>query len=198
LDHLISDYGYWVSAYGYWAVLVGTLAEGETIVVLAGYAAHQGYLGLPGVILAAFAGSFFCDQAIFHIGRRYGTALLDRRPGWRQPAERAFGLLRRHQNVFIIGFRFLYGLRTASPFAIGMSGISPWRFLFLNALAALIWAGAIGTAGYLFGHAVQAVLGHVAHLEGYAFAAIAAGGFAVWIAMIIRQRLRRRAPRGEI
>src|SRR5688572_33421924 len=33
--------------YGYLAVLVGTVLEGETILILGGFAAHQGYLHLP-------------------------------------------------------------------------------------------------------------------------------------------------------
>ena len=46
-----------IQSYGYWAILAGTFLEGETILVLAGFAAHLGYLQLPWVILAAFAGS---------------------------------------------------------------------------------------------------------------------------------------------
>ena len=49
-----------IENYGYAAILIGTFLEGETILVLAGLAAHQGYLVLTWVILAAFAGiSFF-------------------------------------------------------------------------------------------------------------------------------------------
>jgi len=38
---------HWIAQYGYWAVLVGMFFEGETIVVLAGYAVHRGYLSAP-------------------------------------------------------------------------------------------------------------------------------------------------------
>ena len=40
LPQLLTDYGYW-------AVFVGSLLEGETILILAGFAAHRGYLSLP-------------------------------------------------------------------------------------------------------------------------------------------------------
>jgi membrane protein DedA with SNARE-associated domain len=33
-----------IDTYGYWAILVGTLLEGETILLLGGFAAYQGYL----------------------------------------------------------------------------------------------------------------------------------------------------------
>jgi membrane protein DedA with SNARE-associated domain len=45
-----------ISAYGYYAVEAGTFFEGETVLVLAGFAAHRGYLELPLVIACAFAG----------------------------------------------------------------------------------------------------------------------------------------------
>lgn len=187
-----------VSHYGYWAVFAGTLAEGETIVVLAGYAAHQGILSLPWVIAVAFAGTFLCDQTIFHIGRRFGPALLARHPRWRARADQAMQLLRRHQNVFIIGFRFLYGLRTASPFAIGMSGVSPRKFFVLNGIAALIWAVAIAGAGFVFGQAVDALLKEVARIERASFGLVLAALAAIWIALGLWRRVRKRQRTDQI
>ena len=54
-----------IENYGYLAILIGTLLEGGTILVLGGFTAHQGYLALPWVILAAFAGSLCGDQLFF-------------------------------------------------------------------------------------------------------------------------------------
>ena len=39
-----------IEHYGYFAVFLGCFLEGETVLVLAGFAAHMGYLSLPGVI----------------------------------------------------------------------------------------------------------------------------------------------------
>jgi membrane protein DedA with SNARE-associated domain len=50
-------------------VLVGAFFEGETIVVLGGFAAHRGDLVLPGVIAGAFAGSLAGDQFAYFLGR---------------------------------------------------------------------------------------------------------------------------------
>jgi len=54
-----------IENYGNAAILIGTFLEGETILVLAGLAAHQGYLLLSGVIFAAFLGSLCGDQLFF-------------------------------------------------------------------------------------------------------------------------------------
>jgi len=137
--------------YGYWALLIGTFLEGETILIVAGFLAHQGYLDLHWVILSAFLGSFASDQTAFFIGRRGGMPLLARKPSWRAKTQRVFDLLYRHQVLIILGFRFVYGIRNVTPFAIGASGLAPRRFCLLNFFAAAIWALSFGFIGYQLG-----------------------------------------------
>lgn len=154
-----------VEHYGYIAVFIGTFLEGETIVVLAGFLAHRGYLSLEWVIACAFTGTYAGDQLFFYIGKWRGTGILAKRPHWQLRSRRVFELLNRHQVLVILGFRFLYGLRTVTPFLIGMSGVHPFRYLVLNGLGALIWAVAVGILGYLLGHTVELFLAHVKRYE---------------------------------
>ena len=81
----------------------------------------------------------------------------------------------------ILAFRFLYGLRTVSPFVIGMSEVSAVKFLLLNAIGALTWAIVIGSGGYLFGSALEAVIGDIKHYEIIILGGIATTGILIWI-----------------
>lgn len=144
-----------ISTYGYGAVLILTFLEGEAILVLAGVAAHRGYLELHWVMAAAFVGTFLGDQLYFYIGCRFGPRLLERRQSWRRASERVSQMLQRHETLLILTFRFLYGLRTVASFAFGIAGISRSRFLVLNALGALLWSVAIAWGGYWFGSLFQ-------------------------------------------
>ncbi|MDH3965363.1 MAG: DedA family protein [Deltaproteobacteria bacterium] len=179
-----------VDTYGYVAVLLGTFLEGETILVLGGFAAHRGYLALPGVILAAFIGSLCGDQLFFFLGRRHSQAVLARRPAWKARADQANRLLERFRTPFILIFRFLYGLRTVSPFVIGMSSVPARQFIPLNAIGALVWAVVVGTGGYLFGSVLEVVIGEVKRYEVEALLAIAIIGILVWISHFYRRRKR--------
>jgi len=154
-----------VQHYGYAAIAVGTFFEGETILVLAGLAAHQGYLALAWVIVAAFLGSLCGDQLFFFLGRRHSAAVLSRRAGWKRKAEKVNRMMQRFETPVILSFRFFYGLRTLTPFVIGMSTVSFRKFLLLNAAGALIWAAAVGAGGYLFGHALEMIIGKIKHYE---------------------------------
>ena len=168
-----------IETYGYWAVLGGTLLEGESVLLLAGFAAHRGYLDLPTVVAVAIIGSFIGDQAWFFLGRHQGAKVLARHPQYAERAARAQALLARYHLPLILSVRFLYGLRTVLPFTIGMSTISTTRFQVLNFAGALLWSVTI-TGGYLFGHLVERMLGDLRHYEEILFAVLIAGGLAFW------------------
>lgn len=95
-----------IEHYGYAAVLVDTFFEGETILVLGGFAAHGGYLNLPWALLAAFAGTLFGDQLFSFPGRRYHGGLLCRHPNWVPRIARARQMIGRHRVLLILSFRF--------------------------------------------------------------------------------------------
>lgn len=171
---------HWISEYGYAAIAIGTFLEGDTILILGGFAAHRGYLELPWVLLCAFGGSLLGDQLYFYLGKAKGRSIILQRPGWRLQSEKVFPLLEKHQTLLITGFRFLYGLRTVTPFLLGASGIAPLRFLALNMVGAAIWAATIGILGYLFGHTLELIMGDIRHYELWIFSALAVAGLILW------------------
>lgn len=90
--------------------------------------------------------------------------------------------------LLILGFRFLYGIRTVTPFAIGMSKVSYFRFTVLNGLGAGLWAITIGLAGFYFGRSVEVVLGEIKHYEFEVLAFIVAVGVLIWGIFLYRRK----------
>lgn len=183
-----------LSTYGYLAILIITFLEGESIVILAGIAAYQGLMDPWLVLLCALVGSFCGDQFYYTIGRRYGTRLLDRYPTLRGKTDWAFKLVRKNETLFILSFRFIYGVRNVSPFVIAMSGVPRLRFMALNFIAALIWALAFTFGGYFFGQALEHFLGEhqMKVLIGLAVLALV-----IWLFTFIRRKRRERRIREE-
>jgi len=180
-----------IQQYGYLAILVGTFLEGETVLILAGFAAHRGYLELSWVIAAGFVGTLCGDQFFFILGRWRSRDFLARRPKWKTRITRAERMLARYKILLILLFRFLYGLRSVVPFVIGMSNIPPAQFVLLNAVGAAVWAVAVGTGGYLFGNALEVFFGNIRRHELKAFVVIAGIGILVWITHFYRHRKRK-------
>ena len=176
-----------IQQWGYVLVFLGALFEGETMLLLAGLVVHNGHLALPPIILLAAAGGFLGDLAFFLLGRRYVGRLLKRFPSLRSPAARADDLLSRYHAPFILANRFLYGLRIAGPVAVGMSAIPATRFALINLLGAVLWACVIVGVGYLFGQAVELLLGDVRRIEEGLLGGIILLGVLIWAVRLLRK-----------
>lgn len=178
-----------VVTYGYPALLTGALLEGETIVIIAGIMAHSGYLQLPWVIGVAFCGAFCADQFCFQVGKRGGKRFLEKRPQWEPRIDRVRRFLVGYQGAAVLGYRFIYGMRTITPVVIGASGFSTRRFVLLNLCSTLLWAAAVSSAGYFFGDVVEALLRDFQKYEFALMVVVAAAGGGIWF---YRYRLKKR------
>ncbi|HEX2993175.1 MAG TPA: DedA family protein [Anaerolineales bacterium] len=170
-----------ISQFGYPALVLGLLLEGETVLVLAAFMAHRGYLQLPWVILIGFAATFASDQFFFWLGRTKGNQFIETRPAWKQNVEKAKSLLGRNTNLLFLGFRFMYGLRTVLPFVFGISKFDPRRFILLNFIGAFLWALIFGMAGYLFGNLMEIILADVGKYEHWIVLGIVTVSAGVWL-----------------
>lgn len=184
-----------IGTYGYWAVALGCLLEGETVLLLAGFAAHRGYLQWPVVVAVAAAAGFAGDMAFFLLGRRFAPQILARWPQVAAQRQRLDGWLQRYDAWVVVSVRFLYGFRIAGPVLIGASGMAWTRFAAFNALGAVLWAVLLTGLGWFFGQAAQALLGKAQHYEGWLALGVivVALGYALWS----RGRARRGAGPGQ-
>ncbi len=186
LEQLIADYGYL-------AVLIITFIEGETIVILAGVAAHLGYLDVNLVALAAIAGSFAGDQLWFYIGRHWGPRIIARRLSWQEGAQKVYRHLHRHQYWLILTFRFYYGLRNVTPFVVGSAGIPRLRFFTLNLIGAIAWAFIFAYIGYAHGEASQYFIEDFERYGLYLLGGLVLIGIGIWLVSLVRRRRKARA-----
>ncbi|HEY3179373.1 MAG TPA: DedA family protein [Casimicrobiaceae bacterium] len=182
-----------IQAYGYPLTFIGSLFEGETILTLAGLAAHRGHLYWPALLVLAAAGGSIGDIIYFALGRRYGSELLARWPSFTPAIERVHRLVHRSPALAVIAVRFLYGMRIAGPVVIGSSELSWPRFLALNITGALAWAACWLAAGYTLGAAAQQLVGNLAKIERELFVVVLLAAVAIVIALRLRAR-RTRSP----
>lgn len=170
-----------IANYGYLAILIGTLFEGESIMILGGFFAFRGYLELPWVMVCGFFGTYISESIFYYLGKTKGAMFIKRRSKWRNKSRRIFQLLQRHKYLLIIGHRFVYGMRSITPFAVGVSGIRPMTFAMLNAVGAALWTITIGTAGYFFGHTIDTYLAKIDRYEHLILLVVFAIIFCLWL-----------------
>ena len=177
-----------VGKYGYAATFVGTLLEGETILVLSGVAASRGYLSAPLLVVAGAAGAMVTDNVFFLMGRLLGPAFLKRFPSLAGSVVRAHALVDRFPNTAVIGVRFLYGMRTVGPLIIGAGRMTWPRFALLDFIATSTWSLSWIGIGYLLGEAVYQLLGGIASIWRWSFISVAIGGAIAAIVLYLRRR----------
>jgi membrane protein DedA with SNARE-associated domain len=178
--------------YGLFAVFAGSGIEGEPFALAGGILAHRAALPLWQVMIAASLGSCTVDQFWFFLARYFRddrwVVRLSRRPAFAD----AIDLIERRPTMFILLFRFAYGLRAIAPVAIGSSQVSAWRFVPLTIVASAIWGPIFVTIGYMFGTTLERYLPH--STATIIFVVMA---FALISILCTRAALRRRSLRGS-
>lgn len=177
--------------YGPAAIFLGAAFEGNMAVIAGGFLAHQKLLPLWVAFASATAGSWLIDQALFLGGRRFRNNRFVQKTCASPAFAKALGFIERYPTLYILVFRFLYGLRLVSPIALGVTRVSDLKFFLLNILGAVIWAGAFTLGGYFFGTTIEAVFGRFKVAEHYLLAALGIG-VAVFFLYHLTRRLRAR------
>lgn len=176
-QQLLRDY---LQTHGYWVLFAGTFLEGEALLIMAGFLAFQGYLHIFGVILTAFAGSFFGDQFYFYLGRIQGTSLLRRFHFIARRFRASIRMIGKYGAFVAFISRFTYGFRIILPIILGITNLSPRTFLLVNLCSACAWAIIFSLTGYLFGKSASLFLEDVGKYEHFLLLALIGLITTVW------------------
>lgn len=165
-----------VEHYGYAVVFAGALAEGESVLLAAGFAAHRGLLQMPTLVATAAVAAAIGDQVSYHLGRRHAAWLRRRFPAADRGVRRLQPLVARHPGLAVISLRFAYGLRNLGPAAIAILGVPRKTFVVFNVVGALLWAALFCGIGWQFGQALQWWLGDLRSIEEALLAGVLLAG----------------------
>jgi len=152
----------WLQDWGYGVVFGAMLLEnagvplpGETVTLLAGYAAGSGQLQVWGVMGAAAGGAILGDNLGYWVGRRAGWGLLLRAGKFLGRSPEQMEALRerflRHAGKSVLLGRFVAVLRVLAGPIAGAVRMPYRRFLLFNALGAMLWAATMVSLAWLGG-----------------------------------------------
>ncbi len=191
LDHLFSEYGYWVVGLGVMLEATGLPLPGESLMIAAAvYAATTHRLDILVIVPVAALGAIVGDQIGYFIGRSVGFRVLarfGRRVGLSEERlELGRYLFRRYGGRVVFLGRFVAVLRTFVALLAGANQMAWHSFLLWNALGGIGWTSLYGFGAYVLGDAVKRVTGPV----GIALAV--AGAIALVCALVFVKRNERR------
>lgn len=154
-----------VETYGYQAVFLGSLLEGDALLLVASFLAYLGKLDLSLVMIAAFLGTWLSDIIWFLLGRYSHNTFLARWHFLNSLSNRSADIVGKRPRLMAISMRFMYGLRMVIPFSLGKTSMPIISFLIYNALGVLIWVCVFTALGYSFATIAETVFGRMKHLE---------------------------------
>ncbi len=194
VESLVSRFGY----LGIFLLLAGAgtgvpIPE-EPTQLLGGALAQRGTLSFLAVLVTCWAGIVAGDLAWFHLARRLGPRVLDRRPVRKvlTPERRARieGHLARHGFVTVMISRHLSGLRLPAFALAATHGVSRRTFLLADGLSALLSVPLVVGAGYLGARHLTSAGAEVRRAELIAVVVVGVG-LVTWL--VVRHLRRGRA-----
>lgn len=147
-----------LSTYGYIVLFLYSLGGGFVALLGAGVLSFMGKMDLSLSIAIAFSANFIGDSLMFYMSRYHKREMMEYFKKHRRKLAFSHLLLKKHGSWIIIVKKFVYGLKTLVPLAVGLTKYDFWKFSAYNAIGALIWAVVVGGLSFLFGGAL---------IEGY-------------------------------
>lgn len=148
MEHLFIE---WLKEYGYIVLFAWSILEGELGLIMAGIMSHTGDMFLPIALIVGAFGGFVGDQIYFYIGRYNKNYIVTKLHSQRRKFAIAHLLLKKYGWPIIFIQRYMYGMRTVIPMAIGLTKYSARDFAIINFISAVFWASITIIPAYYFG-----------------------------------------------
>ncbi|MCX6062165.1 MAG: DedA family protein [Campylobacterales bacterium] len=155
MEHLFIE---WLKEYGYIVLFAWSILEGELGLVMAGIMSHTGNMLLPVALIIGALGGFVGDQIYFYIGRFNKKYIHNKLRSQRRKFAIAHLLLKKYGWPLIFVQRYMYGMRTVIPMAIGLTKYSSRDFAIINFVSAVFWATMTIIPAFYFGEELLKVL----------------------------------------
>lgn len=140
-----------LATYGYIVLFLYSLGGGFVALMAAGVLSYAGKMDLGLSIAIAFAANFIGDTLLFYMARYHKSDMMTYLHKHRRKLALSHILMKKYGSAIIILQKFVYGIKTLIPLAIGLTKYDFMKFTVLNLIAALLWALIVGIASYMAG-----------------------------------------------
>lgn len=137
--------------WGYLALFLYSFGGGFVGLVVAGVLSYSGDLNIYISILVAGVSNFLGDQFLFFIARKNKNYAKDMMKKYGRKIALAHLMMRKYGSFVVFVQKYIYGIKTLVPLAMGLTKYSAMKFSVYNAFATLIWACIIGYASFTAG-----------------------------------------------
>ncbi len=142
----------------YVLILLGALVEGPILPIIGGFLLRQEYVEIFPLFAVLFVGNMIGDTFWYMVGYRWAKPFIERYGRFFHVSEELFNkvqdLFRRRTAAILLFSKITmgFGFALVTLTGAGAARIPFRKYIFLNAMGAVVWIGAAMSAGYFFGH----------------------------------------------
>jgi membrane protein DedA with SNARE-associated domain len=143
-----------LTTYGYIVLFLYSLGGGFLALMAAGVLAYTGKMDLATAMAVAFTANFIGDTLLFYMARYQKSQVMKYFHKHRRKLALSHILMKKHGSWIIFMQKFVYGIKTLIPLAIGLTKYEFLKFTILNFFATIVWTAVIGIGSYMAGNII--------------------------------------------
>ena len=140
-----------LATYGYIGLFLYSLGGGFVALVGAGVLSFMGKMDLTTSMSVAFVANALGDMMLLYMARYQKSMMMENLKKHRRKLALAHVMMKKHGSWIILIQKFIYGIKTLIPIAIGLTKYDAKKFAVLNVLSAGVWALVFGLGSYYSG-----------------------------------------------
>ena len=140
-----------IQDWGYLALFAYSFGGGFVGLVVAGVLSYAGDLNIYIAMLVAGLSNFLGDQFLFFLARKNKSYAKDMMKNYGRKIALAHLMMRKYGSLVVFLQKYVYGVKTLIPLAMGLTKYSSVKFLIFNIMATIIWALVVGYLSYAAG-----------------------------------------------
>lgn len=147
MEELIKDWGYII-------LFLYSFGGGFVALVVAGILSYSGELNIVVSILVAGTANFIGDQFLFTLARKNKHQAKQMMQKHRRKIALSHLMMRKYGTWVIFLQKYIYGIKTLIPLAMGLTKYDYKKFMFFNILATALWSLVVGVSAFMLGEVV--------------------------------------------
>ena len=144
MEELIKEWGYII-------LFLYSFGGGFLALAVAGVLSYAGDLNIVASIIVAGSANFIGDQFLFLLARNNKQYAKEMMKKYGRKVALAHLMMRRYGSYVVVIQKYIYGIKTLIPLAMGLTKYDAKKFMMFNVLATMLWAVVVGYASYFMG-----------------------------------------------
>ena len=140
-----------LATYGYIGLFLYSLGGGFVALVGAGVLSYMGKMDLGTSLAVAFVANALGDVLLFYMARYQKTMMMEGIRKHRRKLALSHVMMKKYGSWIILIQKFVYGIKTLIPIAIGLTKYDFKKFAILNVASSVVWTLVVGLGSYYSG-----------------------------------------------